>query len=304
MSSLTTAAVTGARGMIGRYVVERLLARGWSVRVLSRKTMKYDNAKVKVVTGDLTDEKVIESLFEGVSAVFHCAAELLDESKMYDTNINGAKVLLSVVRNHAEIKYFCHLSSAGVIGPTDRLLVDEKTPCRPCNTYEKTKFEAEQLVLNAGLDVAVCILRPANVFDNKQQGILSLALNHSFQNKIKLLFKGNEGAHLVHALDVAAAAIFFMDKHLIKPEVFFVSYDSDCRNTVLGACGICRPNGNRTSALPSFIPYLVRKVVKGQSLHGDVRFSNDKLFNAGFSFPLGLEKAIKQVCCANEGETR
>jgi len=153
----------------------------------------------------------------------------------------------------------------------------------------------------ANLNMKVCVLRPANVFDGKKPGLAGLALSQSLKNKLSLFLKGNEGAHLVHAKDVAAAAIFFMDKKLRKPETFFVSYDDDKRNTVLGiyklCCAINNVNkGRRFLSLPNNVPHMIRKFFRGRSLHGRVRFSEEKLKSFGFVFPLGLEDAVRDVC--------
>ncbi|PCH54311.1 MAG: hypothetical protein COC22_00465 [Flavobacteriaceae bacterium] len=296
------AAVTGARGLIGRHIAKYLLEEGWHVRTLSRsKNGVILHPNLQSFVGDIKNNETLEELIDGVDAIFHCAAELHDEVKMFDVNVNGTATLLKVVKQTPTIKYFCHLSSAGVIGPTTRLRVDEDSLCAPNNMYEKTKHEAEKLVFNAGLDMSVCVLRPANVFDMNKPGLLSYALNDSVMNKLSVFLKGNEGAHLVHAKDVAAAAIFFIDKKLVKPEAFFLSYDSDERNTVLGVYKLCcaqRAEGkvNTLWSLPSFIPYMIRRVRKGVSLHGHTRFSGKKLADAGFVFPMGLEASIVDVC--------
>jgi len=301
MLSAPVAAVTGARGLIGGYLVEELLAKGWKVRILSRKERSIiEDSLVSIEIGDINDEVALKALLNGADALFHCAAELTDESKMYDVNVEGTATLLKVMKQ-SSVRYFCHLSSAGVVGPTSCAVIDEDATCYPSSTYEQTKYEAEKLVLQENLRMKVCILRPANVFDGKKPGLAGLALRKSFKNKLSILLKGREGAHLVHAKDVAAAAIFFMEKDLEKPEIFFVSYDDDTRNTVAGIYQLCcafnhENNGSRVLSLPSNIPYIMRIIFRGKSLHGRARFSEDKLKSFGFVFPLGLEDALRDVC--------
>lgn len=297
--------MTGARGLIGRYIVEGLIAAGWKVRILSRQISEAAvDSPVSVILGDINDLSALRELLEGASAVFHCAAELHDESLMQTVNVKGTETLLSVARASAA-QYFCHLSSAGVVGPVSFSEVDEETPCHPNNLYEKTKFEAEQMVVHADLHMNVCILRPTNVFDAQNPGILMLPMHHSFMDRLSLLLKGNEGTHLVHAKDVASAALYFVDKTLQGPQLFLVSCDDDQKNSVAGMYKLirsmcCGDEKFRTFSFPNNIPYLLRRFFRGKSLHGRVRFSEKKLRSTGFVFPLGFQEGLVDVCRARK----
>lgn len=84
-----TACVTGACGMIGRRIVRKLLKRGCRVRGLTR--CDYANPAVKVFKAGLTDEPELEQFISGANAVFHCAAELKDASRMHEINVLGTQ---------------------------------------------------------------------------------------------------------------------------------------------------------------------------------------------------------------------
>ena len=69
------ALVTGGGGFLGLYVVEQLVARGDSVRVLCRgEYPRLRELKVETVTGDVRDAGRVYEACEGIDCVFHVAA--------------------------------------------------------------------------------------------------------------------------------------------------------------------------------------------------------------------------------------
>ncbi len=78
-SPVTTALVTGATGMIGHHLVERLLREGLTVRALVRPTSRVEMLRgkpVEIITGDSADDRAIARAVHGVSYVFHAAGYL------------------------------------------------------------------------------------------------------------------------------------------------------------------------------------------------------------------------------------
>ena len=286
--------------MIGRCIVGRLLATGSRIRVLTRRKGDAE-AGVEPVIGSLGEPAALAALVDGADAVFHCAAEINDSARMDEVNIEGTVRLSEAAAAH-KVSYFCHISSAGVVGPGDAAWVDEDTPCRPASPYERSKWEAERRVRAAlGAKAKLCILRPTNVVDEARPGVLALALRNGWKEKLVVRIKGAECAHVVHADDVAAAALHFWGHALDEPGWFFVASDEDVRNTVAGVYAMCRTEilgvavGPPTT-LPASVPYLVRRVLRGASLHGRTRFSTARLRAAGFEAPLGLAGAVRQIC--------
>jgi nucleoside-diphosphate-sugar epimerase len=89
--------VTGATGMIGGQIVKSLLCRGYSVRVLTRS--EYYHPRVKIFRGGLEDIATVDRFIEGADSIFHCAAELLDKSKMWQTNVEGTRLIAKLARS-------------------------------------------------------------------------------------------------------------------------------------------------------------------------------------------------------------
>src|ERR1039457_3929770 len=196
--------ITGGTGFLGRILVRRLVTSGHSVRVISRRGALSEHEGISIYRGDIGRLEDLRTAIQGCTSVFHCAAETSDSGKMTETNIFGTRLLFDVAID-ANVKFFCHLSSAGVVGKVRQRIVDESAPCSPMNLYEETKLAAERIV-SAGLDGGnVVILRPTNIFG--AQTLLPW-LESSLYSKARLLLRGKENAHLVYIEDVAAAAIF------------------------------------------------------------------------------------------------
>lgn len=304
--NIQIACVTGASGMVGSKIVQLLLTQGYRVRVLTRKA-NFHNSNVDVFHGGLENEDIMQLFLDDADLLFHCAAELNDESKMWEVNVLGTERILQVVTS-SSIKYFCFLSSVGVIGKTKLCSVNENTACNPQNTYERSKFAAEQLVAQGIDKCKVVILRPTNIINEKLPGALSLPLKGTWFERIKVFIKGSECAHIIHAEDVAAAALHFISYPLDEPQCFIVSCDNEPLNTFAGIWthyNTLKDDLNVKEQrliwhLPQWVPYLLRRAWRGYGNRGDLRFSSEKLLSTGFVFPLGLDGAIKQVILARE----
>lgn len=164
--------VTGATGFIGNRLVAELLKRDYKVKVLSRKPLEKYNIKwskrVNSVQGDLKDRFAITTAVKGVDVVIHLAAQLgawqAKEKDYYETNVEGTKILVEEAQK-AGIKHFIYISTAGVYGRLKQVPADEFHPCNPRYPYEKTKYMAEQYVLNKiPKGFPATILRPSHVY--------------------------------------------------------------------------------------------------------------------------------------------
>ena len=301
------AAITGASGMVGRRITHKLLQKGYEVRVLTRNKLFRDD-NVQVYYGDIADTDLLRLFIENVTYLFHCAAELKDETRMWEVNVLGTERLLKIA-GESGVRYFCHLSSVGVVGMTNFAWVNEETPCNPQNTYESTKWEAEKLVARGIDGCRVIILRPTNVIDEKQPGALALVMYRSFLNRLRIFIKGGECAHIVHADDVASAALHFNSSSFDNPQCFIVSTDHEPLNTYCELWNLCKAikeGGQQNSIrsvlhLPVIVPHLVRLLRRGKSTRGDTCYSSKKLMSTDFIFPLGIKGAIQQVM--QRGET-
>ncbi len=165
--------VTGGGGFVGSHLVESQLGQGHTVCALDlhtdRLTHLAKHPSLEVMTGDITDSRLLGRVMAGIDTAYHLASAHLDVSlpatRYRQVNVEATLGLLHAARE-AGVRRVVHCSSAGVLGDIVGTPADELTPCQPTNVYEQTKWEGEQAALGfaeeTGLQVVVA--RPAWVY--------------------------------------------------------------------------------------------------------------------------------------------
>ena len=157
--------VTGATGFVGQHLVDSLVKKGEIVYMLTRKKISIfsNNSNVHVIVGDITDPI---SLPPNIDTIYHCAGIIHEPKEMEKVNVLGTQNIVDLaIKNDCAL---VHLSSAGIVGETKEMILDEHTACHPQNDYEISKYKAEQIVL-AGIKkgLKAHILRPVTIFGVK-----------------------------------------------------------------------------------------------------------------------------------------
>ena len=174
--------VTGGAGFIGSHIVEELLRRGDSVRVLDNfSSGKRDNldglpGKPDILEGDLRNADTVRAALRDVDLVFHLAAfisvsqSMLDPETCFAINVGGTVTLLEEARK-AGVRKVVLSSSTAVYGNTDVFPTSEETPLAPLSPYALSKqvneLYARLYTRTFGLPT-VC-LRYYNVYGPRQR---------------------------------------------------------------------------------------------------------------------------------------
>lgn len=149
--------VTGAAGLLGRHVVEALVAAGHDIHALDRQPIaRALPAGSRSTVADLADWPGLDAAVANVDAVIHLAAiPNLDsdpEDVVFEANVSlTARVAFTIIRA-ARATRFVYASSQTALGLSlapdlmapDYLPVDEAHPARPREGYGLSKIVGEQ----------------------------------------------------------------------------------------------------------------------------------------------------------------
>lgn len=165
------ALVTGASGLIGTALMERLVAEGNAVVAQSRNAHE-DSKHIKWIQHDFCKDPLENLPIAGIDVVYHLAGQTSvyharqDPLADLSANVTGFLKLLDSCRKHTPPPFIVFVGTATEAGITDHLPVSEKSPDRPITFYDISKLTAErylhQYIREGWLEG--CSLRLANVF--------------------------------------------------------------------------------------------------------------------------------------------
>ncbi|XP_068127077.1 3 beta-hydroxysteroid dehydrogenase/Delta 5--_4-isomerase type 1-like [Hyperolius riggenbachi] len=202
--------VTGAAGFVGHRIVQMLLEEesGLSeLRVMDKNfnndflrtcEILHERTMVKMLQGDIRDEKLLQRCCQGVDLVIHTAAIIdtvgkVSRDVVMSINVTGTEQLLKACRQN-NVQYFIYTSSIEAVGPNKRgdpvMNGTEETVYNSklgfC--YGHSKSLAEKIVLEAngsqlqnGEKLITCSLRPTYIYGEGSQ-FLQIHLDQAILN--------------------------------------------------------------------------------------------------------------------------
>src|SRR3954452_4724788 len=124
--------VTGGGGFIGSHIVEELLRRNETVKIIDNfSTGKRENVepfrtKAQVIESDISEAPDLAKILKGADYVIHQAAipsvpkSIIDPLKSHQANVNGTLQLLIASRD-AGVKRVVYASSSSLYGDSPTL---------------------------------------------------------------------------------------------------------------------------------------------------------------------------------------
>jgi nucleoside-diphosphate-sugar epimerase len=167
--------VTGGTGFVGSHLVEKLCARGESVRCLVRSTSVVHHlpAGVQMATADLATGQGIEAALGGVDTVIHLAGvtKALSAADYYAGNAHATETLARALQGRS-IR-LVHVSSLAAVGPSlDGCPLTEEAIPHPVSIYGKSKLEGERIA--RALVPGTVIVRPPVVYGPRDKDVFQI----------------------------------------------------------------------------------------------------------------------------------
>jgi CDP-glucose 4,6-dehydratase len=232
--------VTGATGLVGSWLVERLANAGADVICLVRDWVPQSELirtglieRVKVIRGDVRDRDTLERAlgeFE-IDTVFHLAAQTIvtianrNPVSTFETNIAGTWNLLEASRRSPKVRQIVIASSDKAYGDQEILPYDESTPLQGQHPYDVSKSAADLIAHTYAIsyDLPVMITRCGNFY-----GGGDLNWNRIIPGTIRSILRGqrpvirSDGEYTrdyFYVEDSAAAYMLLAEKLADKPEL-------------------------------------------------------------------------------------
>jgi len=232
--------VTGGTGLVGSWLVRRLVAAGADVVCLVRDWVPQselvrsgDIEKIKVVRGDVRDRDMLERVlgeFE-IDTVIHLAAQTIvtianrNPVSTFETNVAGTWNLLEASRRSPKVRQIVMASSDKAYGDQEILPYSEDTPLQGQHPYDVSKSAADLIAAtyakSYGLPVA--ITRCGNFY-----GGGDLNWNRIIPGTIRSILRGqapvirSDGEYIrdyFYVEDGAAAYMLLAEQLAARPEL-------------------------------------------------------------------------------------
>jgi len=245
--------VTGGTGLVGSWLVKRLMDSGADVVCLVRDWVPQNEmirkgwiGQAKVVRGDIRDRDTLERALGEyeIDTVIHLAAQTIvtianrNPISTFETNIKGTWNLLEACRRSPKVNQIVVASSDKAYGDQAALPYDENTPLQGQHPYDVSKSAADLIAYTyaKSFDLSVAITRCGNFY-----GGGDLNWNRIIPGTIRSILRGqrpiirSDGEYIrdyFYVEDGAAAYILLAEQLAARPELKGNAYNFSNENQV------------------------------------------------------------------------
>lgn len=205
------ALVTGATGFIGSHLVEMLIAHGWRVRCLVRKSsvLKWlPTDDVTLINGDVAFAgEDLERATKNVSVVFHLAGltSATSDTAYAAINVEGTRNIVNAIQVASPKALLIFCSSLAAAGPSGgKRPLNETDEPAPVSAYGRSKLMAEGIVVESAIDHL--IVRPPAVYGARDTDILAAFKLAAYGLAFRIAPSGQR-LSLVHVEDLARGLV-------------------------------------------------------------------------------------------------
>ena len=230
--------ITGATGLLGHHIAERLRAQGHEVTALVRPTSDrsaVDRGGVRCVVGDLLEPASYRSALAGCDALVHAAAfvvEPADWPAYRRMNVDATRHLFEAA-SAAGVERALHVSTVAVYGGVGRrgALVTEETPTdRPVpehDVYARSKRLAEEAVfdLHRAGAIDVRVVRPILNYGERDRIVLPRVVHYVRSPVVFLVGSGANRLAVTYAGNTADGAVLALTRPEASGRVYNLADD-------------------------------------------------------------------------------
>lgn len=251
---IVKALVTGGGGFLGGAIVSALLSRGDSVKAIQRGIYPELSAiGCDAIQGDLTDQDAIINAAKDCDVIFHVAAKAGvwgDYDEYYQANVLATKNVIEACKQNNISRLIYTSTPSVVFDGTDEEGIDESVPYakRFFNAYQKTKAEAEELILKKNSpELKTVALRPHLIWGPGDNHLAPRVISRAKAGRLRLVGDKENKVDSCY-IDNAVQAHLLVADELAKNacsagKAYFISNDepmgmSDLINKILAAADL------------------------------------------------------------------
>jgi 2-alkyl-3-oxoalkanoate reductase len=204
--------LTGATGFLGSHLLERLLAAGRPVTIVSRQPRPQLAARgVRVVVGALHEPAVCAEAVQGAGSVFHVAARVGvwgPWDAFWRDNVTATTTLLAAAQAAGAARFIYTSTPSVVYTGGDLAGADESLPLtRSCpSPYPLTKARAEEAVRQANRPgFHTVALRPHLIWGVGDPHLVPRVLARARAGRLRIVGAGRNRVDMVHIANAVDA---------------------------------------------------------------------------------------------------
>jgi len=237
--------ITGGAGYVGSVLTPQLLSKNYNVTVydllIYGDTLK-EHENLKIIKGDLRDEKLLKKSLQKQDQVIHLACISNDPSFELnpklgkEINLDAFEPLVSNSKDLG-VKRFVYASSSSVYGIKKEKNVSEDMSLEPLTDYSKFKANCEEILFRYKSDNFVTsVIRPATVCGYSPRQRLDLVVNIltnlAYHKKEISVFGGSQLRPNIHIKDMVRAYELFIEIEAskINGKIFNVGFENKTVN--------------------------------------------------------------------------
>ncbi len=279
--------ITGATGLVGKKVIEKLDENGMEAVALTR---HRDLSGPYIATDYRVDS--LREIFSEANAVIHLAAIRKGEKNDYSSyqkNENLTENVLKAMAKTEKCKHIIYLSSISVYSDILLLPWSEAAIPQPESYYGLSKLTCEYLceLYNNSNGIHYTIFRCAHILGIEDKGYMLSKFMANAYGHLPLCVQGKSMAkrEFIYVKDVANAIVWALKSNRAKDEIFNLGYGTGYTNYQIATI-INRAFGNEGK-----LDYLSEQDEKISSSYMNV----NKIIQAGFHPEYTVEDAMFEI---------